>query len=136
MVTRNSSAPTGADLPRAVRKGPPITVTCECGERRELRYGEQWRCDGCGRRYDTSRIPVDEYASLRRDRVRDRIVPSVMLVALVAVVLVFVLIGRPIAAIMIVAITAFAWGSFVRPARRRRQYQRIKERPSWSIEAD
>ena len=29
--------------PGAVLKGPPITVTCECGEKRELAYGERWQ---------------------------------------------------------------------------------------------
>jgi hypothetical protein len=111
------------ELPRAVRKGPPTTVKCQCGQRRELRYGERWRCDGCGRSYDTNRIPLEEYAALRRDRVHDRIVPSAVFVALAPVVLVFVLIGRPLAAI--VPLTGFFWGTFVRPARRRRQYRAI-----------
>jgi Flp pilus assembly protein TadB len=125
-----------ADLPRAVRKGPPITVTCECGERRDLRYGERWRCDGCGRSYDTNRIPLEEYASLRRNKVRDRILPSIVFAAAAAVALVFVLIGRPLAAIVIVPLSGFVWSSFVRPARRRRQYQAIAERPRWQLRAD
>jgi hypothetical protein len=129
-----TSAP--AELPRAVRKGPPITVKCECGQRRDLGYGERWRCDGCGRRYDTNQIPIEEYAALRRYRVRDRIVPSLVFAALAAAILVFVLIGRPLAAIMVVAIGGFVWGTFVRPARRRRQYKAIADRPRWKIRAD
>jgi hypothetical protein len=31
----------GSNLPLAVRFGPPITVTCECGAKRDLRYGER-----------------------------------------------------------------------------------------------
>jgi hypothetical protein len=125
-----------ADLPRAVRKGPPITVTCECGERRDLRYGERWRCDGCGRSYDTNRIPLEEYASLRRNKVRDRILPSIVFAAAAAVALVFVLIGRPLAVVVVVPLAGFLWSSFVRPARRRRQYQAIADRPRWKIESD
>ena len=125
-----------AALPRAVRKGPPITVKCECGERRELRYGERWRCEGCGRSYDTNRIPVEEYASLRRDRVRNRVLPSAIFVALACIVLVFVLIGRPLAAVLIVPLVAFVWGTFIRPGRRRRQLRAIAERPRWKIGAD
>ena len=124
------------DIPRAVRKGPPITVKCECGERRDLRYGDRWRCDGCGRSYDTNQIPVDEYASLRRNRVRDRILPSIVFAATTAVALVFVLIGRPLALIVVFPLTGFLWSSFVRPARRRRQYQAISDRPRWKIRAD
>ena len=125
-----------ADLPRAVRKGPPITVKCECGERRDLRYGERWRCDGCGRSYDTNRIPLEEYASLRRNKVRDRILPSIVFAAAAAVALVFVLIGRPLAVVVVVPLAGFLWSSFVRPARRRRQYQAIADRPRWKIESD
>jgi len=127
---------TGAELPRAVRKGPPITVTCECGQKRDLRYGERWRCDGCGRSYDTNRIPVQEYASLRRDRVHDRILPTAVFVLLGCLVLVLVLVGRPLAAVLVVPFVGFVWGTFVRPKRRRRQYKAIAERPRWQIRAD
>ncbi|HWF25776.1 MAG TPA: hypothetical protein VG275_10030 [Solirubrobacteraceae bacterium] len=129
-----SSPPT--ELPRAVRRGPPITVKCECGERRELRYGERWRCEGCGRNYDTNRIPLEEYASLRHARVRDRILPTAVAVGLALVVAVCVLIGRGLAAIVIVPLTGFLWSTFVRPARRRRQYAAIAGRPRWNIKAD
>jgi hypothetical protein len=128
------SAPTS--LPRSVRRGPPIAVTCECGEKRELRYGERWRCDRCGRSYDTNRIPVEEYTSMRRARIRDRILPSVIFALLAVVVLLFILIGRPLAAIIVVPLVGFFWGSFVRPKRRRRQLTAIAERPRWTIKAD
>jgi hypothetical protein len=128
--------PEHADLPRAVRKGPPITVTCECGERRELRYGQLWGCENCGRRYDTNQIPVHEYASMRRNQVRDRVLPSIVFAVVVAIALVFVLIGRPLALIVVFPLTGFLWSSFVRPARRRRQYKAIADRPRWKIRAD
>jgi hypothetical protein len=127
---------TEAELPRAVRKGPPITVKCECGEKRDLRYGERWRCGGCGRSYDTNQIPVEEYAALRRDRVHDRILPTIVFVTLGCLVLVFALVGRPLAAVLIVPLVGFLWGTFVRPKRRRRQYKAIAERPRWKIRAD
>jgi hypothetical protein len=125
-----------AELPRSVRKGPPITVKCECGEKRDLRYGERWRCESCGRQYDTNQIPAQEYAALRRDRVHDRILPTIVFVTLGCLVLVFALIGRPLAAVLIVPLVGFLWGTFVRPKRRRRQYKAIAERPRWQIRAD
>ena len=134
--TLSAMARETAEFTRAVRKGPPITVTCECGERRELRYGERWGCEGCGRNYDTNRIPVEEYASVRRNRVRDRIVPSAIFMALAGVVVFFVLIGRPIASILVVAVVGYVWSTFIRPARRRRQYKEIADRPRWKIRAD
>jgi hypothetical protein len=125
-----------ASLPRSIRKGPPITVKCECGERRELRYGQRWRCEGCGRTYDTRRIPPEEYATFRRNRVHDRLLPSVVVLGLAVAVLAFVLVGRPVSAILVFAVVGFTWGTFVRPARRRRQYKAIADRPKWNIKAE
>jgi hypothetical protein len=125
-----------AAVPRSLRRGPPITVKCECGERRELRYGQRWRCEGCGRTYDTRRIPADEYASFRRNRVHDRLLPSVVVLGLALAVLAFVLVGRPLSAILVFGAVGFVWGTFVRPARRRRQYKAIADRPKWNIKAE
>jgi hypothetical protein len=123
-------------LPRSVRRGPPITVSCECGEKRDLRYGDLWQCESCGRRYDTNRIPVEEYDSLRRGRVHDRILPTAVFIVVAIVALVLVLSGRPFAAILIVPLVGFFWGSYVRPKRRRRQVQAIADRPRWKIRAE
>ena len=65
----------GHERPGAVLRGPPISVTCECGEARELRYGERWRCESCGRRYDTTRIPRADYDAIRRTQLRFRVLP-------------------------------------------------------------
>jgi len=124
------------ELPRSVRKGPPITVTCECGEKRELKYGEQWRCEGCGRRYDTNRIPLEQYAAIRQAQVRQRAVPIAAALAIGAIALFFTLEGRSLAAFVVIPLGAFIWNIFIRPARRRRQYQAIENLPRWEIKAD
>jgi Flp pilus assembly protein TadB len=124
------------DLPRAVRRGPPITLTCECGEKREVRYGESWQCEGCGRSFDTRRIPLEEYAAIHRARVRDRLLPAAVLLLVAGVALAFVLSGRWPAAVLIVPLSGFVWSTFVRPARRRRQYREIAELPRWEINSD
>jgi hypothetical protein len=125
-----------AALPKAVRRGPPITVKCECGERRELRYGQRWKCESCGRSYDTNKIPADEYAWFRRQRVHDRILPGIVVAAVVVISLGFIIAGRALALVLIVPMIGFIWSTFVRPKRRRRQYQAIADRPSWQIRAD
>src|ERR1043166_3727620 len=48
---------------------PPITITCECGATRGVPYGERWRCEDCGRSWNTLQIPPEEYEGLLR-RVR------------------------------------------------------------------
>ncbi len=125
-----------AQLPREVRKGPPITVKCECGERRELRYGQIWKCESCGRSYDTNKIPAEEYASFHRQRVHDRIIPSIVVAVLVVISVGFIVAGRALAVILVVPTIGFFWGTFARPRRRRRQYQAVADRPRWQIKAD
>jgi len=60
------------EQPGVVLKGPPITVTCECGEKRELSHGERWTCESCGRSWDTRRIPPEQYGEIRRISLRYR----------------------------------------------------------------
>ena len=52
---------------------PPITLTCDCGVAAHVRYGERWTCPTCGRTWDTSRIPPEEYAQLMRSVRRYRL---------------------------------------------------------------
>jgi len=67
--------PTPTTIPKSVRRGPPITLTCECGETRHLRYGDRWTCEKCSRSWDTTKIPVDQYAAVRSTQLRFRRVP-------------------------------------------------------------
>ncbi len=124
-----------AEIPRAVRRGPPITLTCECGERRELRYGELWRCEQCGRGWDTNGIPVEEYAAIRRAQQRHMVAPLAVLLALAAAVILLILIGRSLVAVVIVPMTGYLWAQFIRPARRRRRSRELSELPRWEIKA-
>ncbi|HEX2371413.1 MAG TPA: hypothetical protein VHI33_02240, partial [Solirubrobacterales bacterium] len=62
--TRQPRERLGHERPGTVLRGPPITVTCECGEKRDLGYGEAWACDGCGRRWNTARIPPQQYEAI------------------------------------------------------------------------
>ena len=67
----------GHEQPGSVLRGPPIAITCECGEKRDLRYGEEWTCESCGRRWDTNQIPAEQYAAIRRTQLRFRVLPVV-----------------------------------------------------------
>jgi hypothetical protein len=126
----------GPDLPRSIRRGPPITLGCECGERRELKYGEQWTCEKCGRTWNTRRIPLEEYSQLRRMQLRYRRVPIAVGVIVVAALIALVILGKAFGGILVVALAAFAWSSYGRPAYRRRYLKAIENRPSWTIEPE
>jgi hypothetical protein len=126
-----------AELPRSVRKGPPITVTCECGQKRDLQYGEQWQCDGCGRRYDTRKIPIEEYAAVRRTQLRYRLVPLVAGLVLLAAMIVFFVAGSAFSGLVLVAFAAASWVMFARPFFRSRYRKSLgKNLPTWNLKAD
>jgi hypothetical protein len=130
-------AATEAKLPRSVRKGPLITVTCECGERRELRYGERWTCEGCGRRYDLGKIPVEEYAAIRRTQLRYRMVPLASCLLLLVGVIVFWITGNKYGAIVAVPLLIASYSMFARPFFRRRYRKAVAASlPTWEIKAD
>jgi hypothetical protein len=126
------SDPPRAEVPRHARRGPPITLTCDCGERRELRYGERWRCDQCGRTWDTSRIPAADYAAVRRIQQRFVFAPMAMLAVVVATVVLFVVYGR-VYLIVLLPLALFAWNLYGRPIHRRRLRQALDRLPEWKI---
>ena len=126
-----------AELPRSVRKGPLITVTCECGQRKELHYGERWRCEGCERSFDTSKIPLEEYTAIRRTQVRYRMVPLVSGLFLLAGVILFFAEGKVFGVMILVPFLLASWNMFVRPFFRSRYRRALgKNLPTWTIDAD
>ena len=128
--------PTPATIPKSVRRGPPITLTCECGETRYLRYGERWKCEKCSRSWDTAKIPVDDYAAIRRTQLRFRRVPLVISVLALACVVAFVIVGKALGGLLLVAVVATTWSMFFRPIHRRRYREALADLPTWQIEPD
>jgi hypothetical protein len=118
--------------PRKPSRGPRITLTCECGERRYLHYGERWHCDQCGRTWDTSRIPAEDYAAIRRVKRRFVAIPIAMLLVIVATVVLFMIYGR-IYAFIVLPFTLTLWSMYGRPIHRRRLRQALDRLPQWEI---
>jgi hypothetical protein len=126
----------GSETPGSVTKGPPITVTCECGERHELFYGERWTCPTCGRAYDSNQIPRDEYAAIRSLQLRYRAVPIALGVVVAALAIAFTLTDNLVGVFMIMPIAIIAWFVFIRPTHRRRYREAIDDLPRWDLRAD
>ncbi len=124
------------DLPGSIRRGPPITIACECGERRHLHYGERWTCEKCGRTWNTRRIPLEEYAALRRTQMRYRLIPLTMAAIVVASLVALVVLGAAIGGILVAALVALGWSTYGRPIWKRRYLKAIAERPTWKIEPE
>src|SRR3954454_23054647 len=115
--------------------GPPITVTCGCGEVRYLRYGEVWQCENCGTSWDTNQIPEDEYAAVRRIQRRHIAVPALVFVLVGATVALFMVFGR-VYAIILLPFALTCWFTFVRPLQRRRLSAQLAELPKWELKPE
>jgi hypothetical protein len=125
-----------APLPRSIRRGPLITIDCECGERRRLHYGERWTCEKCGRTWNTRRIPLDEYAQLRRTQLRYRRVPLLVATLSLVCVIVFIALGQAFGGLIVVAFGVTAWGMFAHPFHKRRYREQLAKVPTWKIEPE
>jgi hypothetical protein len=126
----------GSETPGSVTKGPPITVTCECGERHELFYGERWTCPVCGRAYDSNQIPREEYAAIRSLQRRYRAVPIALGVVVVLLAIVFTLTDNLVGVFMLLPVALIAWFVFIRPTHRRRYSEAIADLPRWDLRAE
>jgi hypothetical protein len=123
----------GHEQPGSVLRGPPIAVTCECGEKRDLRYGEAWTCERCAKRWDTRQIPAEQYEAIRRLQWRFRVVPIVLGALVAALAIFFTLTGNVFNVFVLLPLAMVIWFSFVRPAHRRRYRRAIADLPRWEL---
>ena len=111
---------------------PPITIRCDCGETRNVAYGERWKCERCGRSWNTNQIPADEYAGLLRRMRRHKLeaVAAAAITAAVVVSLIFVVGGRVIA---ILPLLMALWLFVFLPLWRRRYRRTARGSPRWQL---
>lgn len=122
----------GHERPGTVRKGPPITVRCPCGERRELAYGEVWSC-ACGRRWNTGQIDTEQYDRLRRVQLRYRVLPVCLGVATSLAALFFLLSHNTFSLFLLLPAVLVGWGMVLRPIHRRRYARALGQLPRWEL---
>jgi hypothetical protein len=123
----------GHEQPGWILRGPPIAVTCECGEKRDLRYGEAWTCESCGRRWDTEQIPAQQYEAIRRLQLRFRILPVLFGLIVAGAAIFFTLTGNIFSVFVLLPTAMMSWFTFVRPTHRRRYRNAIAELPRWEL---
>ena len=119
------------DNPLAMRQ-PPITIACECGETKEVPYGERWQCERCGRRWNTQQIPEAEYEGLLRRMRRFRL-EVIIFAAAAAAVLVPLIVLVDAAFIFLAPMAAAAWLFLYLPFWRRRARRAAREAPRWEL---
>jgi hypothetical protein len=116
-------------------KGPPITVTCECGEVRSLPWGAEWQCETCGKRWNTGQIPAEQYQELirvvRRYRLQALIFTAVMF-AIFAPLIILVDVRLGFTGLIIF----FAWAYLLRPRQRRKVAEAIRANSRWQLEPE
>ena len=123
----------GHEEPGSVLRGPPITITCECGEKRSLHYGEEWQCERCGKRWDTRQIPAEQYDAIRRLQWRFRVVPITLGLAVAALAIFFTLTGNIFNVFVLLPLAMMIWFVFLRPVHQRRYRQAISDLPRWAL---
>jgi len=113
-------------------RAPPITIECECGERREVPYGERWACERCGKRWNTQQIPAEEYEGLLRSMRRFRLEVLAFALAAAAVLVPLIVFVNP-AFIFLAPIAAAMWLFLYLPNWRRRARRVASEAPRWEL---
>ena len=111
---------------------PPITIVCECGETKEVPYGERWDCERCGRRWNTQQISAGEYEGLLRRMRRFKL--EVLGFALTAAAVLVPLIVFVSARFVLLAPIAAAFWLFVYlPFWRRKVRLAARNAPQWEL---
>jgi hypothetical protein len=126
----------GREAPGTVLGGPPIAVTCECGTKHDVRYGEAWTCEQCGRRWDTNQIPREQYEAVRRTQLRFRVLPVAVGLLVAALAIFFSLTGNVISVFFLMPVALMVWFVFLRPVHRKRYRRAIADLPRWDLRPD
>jgi hypothetical protein len=111
---------------------PPITIKCECGEKKDVAYGERWTCETCGRSWNTLQIPAEEYDDLLR-QVRRRKLEAVGTMAIVVAVFVPVIAFVDASAIFLQPLLMTGWLFLFLPFWRRRYRKTAYSSPRWEL---
>ena len=112
--------------------GAQITVRCDCGQMRYLAYGEEWVCEQCGRRWNTSQIPADEYWGIMREmrRYRLNVMGFAVVVAVSAIVLGLTL---GVQFFFLMPLVLGFWFLFYMPRWRQKVRARARSLPTWKL---
>lgn len=118
-----------------MRSSPKITITCDCGEKRKLAYGESYTCE-CGRSWSTAQIPAGDYEAIRS---LDRRYRRKGWLFFGGFFLVAVAVGatRPMTLLFLMPAGMMAWFTLFRPMVRRRHWRAIQALTRrWTLRAE
>jgi len=113
-------------------KGPPITVSCECGDVRHVPYGDTWLCESCGRRWNTAQIPADVYWGIMREMRNYRLAVIGVALGTAALFGVLALFVNP-GLLLVFPLVLTGWFIWFMPWWRRKLRRRARSLPSWKL---
>ena len=134
-TTKRRREKIGHEAPGTVLRGPPIAITCACGQRHSVPYGTVWTCPDCARVWDTSDVPREDYEAIRRITLRFRALPVALGLLVATIALFFILTGNTTAVFVLLPLTLMVWFTYLRDAHRRRYRAALAERQRWTLDS-
>ena len=114
---------------------PPITIKCECGELRQVAYGDRWDCERCGRRWNTGQIAAEEYEAILREMRRFRL-SAIGAGIVIAVVFTIVALVVSQSLFLLLPVVLAGWYVWYMPLWRRKVRRRARSLPTWNLTPD
>lgn len=113
---------------------PAITLRCDCGAEGNAAYGEVWKCSKCGRSYDTSQIPADDYDAVAALDRRYRRRSQALMVVLALIVLAVAITGQTISIFAGLSVVLLSWFLYIKPLIHRRHKRAVSALTrSWEL---
>ena len=114
-------------------RGAPITIRCDCGQIERVPYGQTWTCPACGRRYNTTQIPEQEYWGIMREMRRYRL-QLLAVAAVLGVLLTLVLANVERQRVVPLALGVMGlWFLVYMPRWRQKVRRRARSLPKWQL---
>jgi hypothetical protein len=116
---------------------PAITLRCDCGAEGRAAYGEVWRCSKCGRSYDTSRIPAEDYQAIKDLDRRYRRGSQAVVAGLALMVLAVAYTQQFLPILAGLGVVMSSWFLFIKPLVHRRHKRAVSALTrSWELSAE
>jgi hypothetical protein len=116
---------------------PSITLRCDCGAEGRAAYGESWTCPSCGRRFDTSHIPRDDYAAIEALDRRYRYANFGVVAVLALVVLGVAYTRQFVPTLAGLGVVLVGWFLYIKPLVHRRHRRAVSELTRrWELTAE
>jgi hypothetical protein len=113
---------------------PAITLRCDCGAEGRAAYGEVWKCAKCGRSYDTSRIPAEDYQAIKDLDRRYRRGSQAVVAGLALMVLAVAYTQQFLPILAGLGVVMSAWFLFIKPLVHRRHKRAVSALTrSWEL---